>query len=97
MKTKTPTIEEPNICKHLMHDEHGQYIGALQFVTPAEAERLKSERDQALNALRLLNAHLNDMRKSNPGYLGKLVLQDYGLMNEAFLATSAALKTGSGQ
>jgi hypothetical protein len=44
------------------------------------------------DALKLMHAHyIDDLAKSNPGFLGKLVLQDYGLMNEAFIAERAAL------
>lgn len=46
---------------------------------------------EAFNALRLMNAHYDDMSKSNPGFLGKLVLQDYALLNEAFIASSNVL------
>jgi hypothetical protein len=38
-----------------------------------------------------LDAHYNDLSKSNPGFLGKLVLQDYALLNQAMLAALANL------
>lgn len=47
---------------------------------------------QCLNALRLLDAHYDDLSKSNPGFMGRLCLQDYGLWNEALLSSSAVLK-----
>lgn len=40
----------------------------------------------AYKALDLMREHLDDMRKSNPGYMGRMNLQDYALMNEAFIA-----------
>lgn len=45
----------------------------------------------ALNALRLLNAHYNDLCKSNPGFLGNLCLKNYALLNEALMATDRTL------
>lgn len=30
-----------NICRHLMHDENGQYTGTLQYVTVEEAKALR--------------------------------------------------------
>lgn len=46
---------------------------------------------ELLAALRDLWAHLDDMQKSNPGYLGKLVLQDYGLWIESYCKTERVL------
>lgn len=44
-----------------------------------------------LHALRLMNAHYDDMSKSNPGFMGKLCLQRYDLWNEALLVSEGAL------
>ena len=44
-----------------------------------------------LCALRLFNAHYDDLGKSNPGFMGKLCLQDYALWNEALIVSSQAL------
>lgn len=53
---------------------------------------------ELLDALLHLNAFVNDLSKSNPGYLRKLCLQDYGQMNEVFLKTSKVLrKLGFGE
>jgi hypothetical protein len=46
---------------------------------------------EALAALHKLNSHYDDLSKSNPGFLGKLCLQNYALMNEAFCDTRAVL------
>lgn len=46
---------------------------------------------ELLDALQTLWAWVDDLRKSNPGYLGKLVLQDYGQMNQAFIKTECVL------
>lgn len=46
---------------------------------------------ECLEALRLFNQHYEDLSKSNPGFLGKLCLQDYGLLNEALIASDKAL------
>lgn len=52
---------------------------------------LEKENIAHLDALKRLWTFLDDLSKSNPGYLGKLVLQDYGAMNEAFIAARQTL------
>lgn len=52
---------------------------------------LRNAAPELLTALILVNAHLEDLAKSNPGYIGKVVLQDYALMNEALLQSERAL------
>lgn len=47
---------------------------------------------EALEALRAFNAHYDDLSKSNPGFMAKLCLQDYGLWNEALLKSGAVLQ-----
>jgi len=47
---------------------------------------------ECLAALKLINMHYDDLGKSNPGFMGKLCLQNYGLWNDALMATSTALK-----
>ena len=47
---------------------------------------------ECLGALRLMNQHYDDLSKSNPGFLGRLVLQRYDVMNTAFMAMTAALR-----
>ena len=46
---------------------------------------------EALEALRLMNAHYDDLSKSNPGFMGKLCLQKYGLWNEALVTSEQVL------
>lgn len=46
---------------------------------------------ESLDALRLMNAFYDDLSRSNPGYLGKLCLTDYGQMNEALLKSETVL------
>lgn len=47
---------------------------------------------ECLKALKLMHSHyFDDLAKSNPGFLGGLCLQNYSLMNEAYLAERAAL------
>ncbi len=46
---------------------------------------------EILDALRLLWGFLEDVGKSNPGWMGKLCLQDYGQMNAAYLKTQRVL------
>lgn len=57
---------------------------------------LVSDPDEAfretLKALRLINAHYEDLCKSNPGFMGKLTLQNYTLWNEALLESEKVLR-----
>ena len=46
---------------------------------------------EVLKALRLINAHYNDLSASNPGFIGKLCLQNYKLWNEALLESERVL------
>jgi hypothetical protein len=46
--------------------------------------------EKGLDAIDRINGFLDDLAKSNPGYLRKLSLQRYDLMNEAFIATEQA-------
>lgn len=44
------------------------------------------------DALRLMHRHyFDDLAKSNPGFMGNLVLQDYALWNDAMIAERKAL------
>jgi len=46
---------------------------------------------ECINALRLMRKHyFDDLIKGNPSYMRHIVLQDYALMNEAFVAMRAA-------
>lgn len=47
--------------------------------------------DRLLDALRSFNAHYDDLCKSNPGFMGKLCLQNYALWNEALLKSERVL------
>ena len=49
------------------------------------------ERNDLLAGLALMKAHYTDLSSSNPGFLGKLVLQDYRLFNEAMEAMNKLL------
>jgi len=60
-------------------------------VLQLEVQKLRAEREECLNALRLLSDHYDDLSKSNPGFMGKLTLQRYDLWNEALLATDLVL------
>lgn len=50
-----------------------------------------------LQAAKKTMAYLNDLAKSNPGYLGKLVLQDYKQWNEAMIELPAAIAKAEGK
>ena len=56
------------------------------------APALLAERDRLREALSLLWDAVEDLSGSNPGFLGKLVLQDYARWNEAFIKARAALR-----
>lgn len=63
--------------------------------TDAEARanaRLMAAAPDLLEALQALWGYFEDLQKSNPGYLGKMCLQDYGQLNKALILTPAALK-----
>lgn len=49
------------------------------------ATNWKQIAEEAIVALRLMNAHHDDLSKSNPGFMGKMCLQDYGLWNRALM------------
>lgn len=51
-----------------------------------ELEIVKQQRDEAENAILLMQKHQDDLGKSNPGFMGKLCLQDYALWNDALVA-----------
>jgi len=43
-------------------------------------------------AVKLMAEHYKDLGDSNPGFMGKLCLQDYALWNEALMAQASVLK-----
>ena len=53
----------------------------------AEAVDWEKIAKDSLEAVRAMSAHYDDLGKSNPGFMGKLTLQDYGLWNEALIKT----------
>jgi hypothetical protein len=52
----------------------------------------KEMAEKSFRALFLLNLHYDDLAKSNPGFLRKLCLQDYALLNDAFLEVEAVFR-----
>lgn len=46
---------------------------------------------ETLEALRLMNGYVDDLAASNPGFMGKLCLQNYARWNEAMVASEVAL------
>ena len=54
-------------------------------------DRITAAAPLMLKALKKLRAHHDDIGRSNPGYLGKLVLQDYALFNEAMILLNQAI------
>lgn len=52
----------------------------------------KAVATETLDALRTFNAFYDDLSKSNPGFMGKLCLQDYGQWNEALLKSEVIMR-----
>lgn len=81
--------------KYAAHGEPGTEAWIEVYAEScAEAEKrhkIYAHAPETLAALKKLWAFLEDLRKSNPGYLGKLCLQDHAQMNEAFLQTESVL------
>lgn len=51
---------------------------------------------EAINAVRLLSAFLKDVGAGNPGWLAKVVLQDYDQMNRAYIAAEQVIAKAKG-
>lgn len=47
---------------------------------------------ESVDALKTLWAFVEDLGKSNPGFLGKLCLQNYAQMNEGYMKTERVLR-----
>lgn len=90
--------------KHPLHDnrficrENGDIVCALrdQSTQATDAALLASSPD-LLEACELIAAHLKDLGESNPGYMRKLVLQDYELWNRAHVALRSAIAKAAGE
>lgn len=70
-------------------------VNACAGINPEAVPMMREALEDAHNALGLMRQHLDDLSESNPGYLGKLCLQDYGLMNEAFLGMDKSFATSA--
>jgi hypothetical protein len=57
-----------------------------------DAEYWKTIAIETLDAINALGSHYNDIAFSNPGFLGKLCLQNYALMNEATIKSESVLR-----
>lgn len=55
------------------------------------AVNLMAAHEAAAKALQMMRDHYEDLQKSNPGFMGKLYLQNYGLWNKALLNMDSAL------
>lgn len=69
----------------------GGHLGASLKYQAADRCRMLAVAPELLEALRLLWDFLEDLGSSNPGFMGKLTLQDYGRMNDAYLKTERVL------
>lgn len=56
-----------------------------------QIDQLKAQRDELLEAAKLMLEFWDDLSKSNPGFMGKLCLQDYARWNMALLKLPAAI------
>lgn len=52
---------------------------------------------ELLRAAKKTKAFIDDLSKSNPGFLGKLVLQDYAQFNEAMIELPRAIAKAEGK
>jgi hypothetical protein len=76
-----------------------QVATICQYGPKAEKEanaRLIVAAPELLSAAIKLMAVFDDLSKSNPGFLGKLVLQDYAQLNEALIEMPAAIRKATG-
>ena len=61
------------------------------------AARLGAAAPDLLDALRDLWRYVQDLQTSNPGYVGRLCLQDYACMNRALGSAPAAIAKAEGR
>jgi hypothetical protein len=59
--------------------------------------RLIAAAPELLEALKLFLAFYNDLADSNPGFMGKLTLQDYAQWNAAMMAVPRAIDKAEGK
>jgi len=78
----------------------GEFIAEItrgSDVTRAEFFRKVEAFDELLEAAKLFWAFYDDLAKSNPGFVGKLCLQDYARWNEALIRLPAAVAKAEGK
>ena len=91
----TPSPAALRAAQEIHHFMTLRLAGTSYDYRTSEIARIISEQtgcDELHDALKSLWAFVGDLQKSNPGYLGKLVLQDYAQMNEAFLKTERVFR-----
>src|SRR5438132_242018 len=75
-------------------------VGRICTVTDGKYQnanaRLIAAAPELLEAGKKFLAFYNDLAKSNPGFMGKLGLQDYAQYNEAMLELPAAIAKAEG-
>lgn len=84
--TVDPKTEEPGAVVAYVN----RVAWCNEEIARANAKLIAAAPD-LLDALKTFLAFYNDLSKSNPGFLGKLCLQDYAQFNEALLKAPAAI------
>lgn len=89
-------IHHPGDPRYVVSDAQGYIVRAEENATPADMQLIAAAPDLK-EALTELWGFVEDLQKSNPGYLGKLCLQDYARFNRALSWAPAALAKANGE
>lgn len=84
-KLKPNVRDEIIECWHLCHDLKRELLES------------KEENTALLKAAKKAMGFIDDLAKSNPGYLAKLALQDYAQFNEALIELPLAIAKSEGK
>jgi hypothetical protein len=80
---------------HIISVDKSHIAEVRPCATEANAKLIASAPD-LLEALKDLWGFVQDLQKSNPGYLGKCCLQDYAQLNRVFINTPTAIAKAEG-